>query len=189
MGCLTPPSFRTKRMAHLAGPRQREASAKTGKVMRPYAVEGWQGAASASLTASCALRTAAEAAALCCLFLLRARAVSKIAILWALGCVTAPHAHTQPTHTHCTTCPGRIDWHSSHDCHRAQSTRTRREPRSSSEQHPARSRGCLVFRTFISLFVMWCCISIFLEFYFHFKTEMIVLGFCKQFQPDSVLVW
>ena len=45
MGCLTPPSYLTKRTAHLARPCQRQASAKVGKTMRPYAAEGWQGAA------------------------------------------------------------------------------------------------------------------------------------------------
>ena len=63
MGCLTPPSYLTKCTAHLARPCQREASAKTRKVMLPSAAEGWQGAASTSLTAPC---TAAEAVAPCC---------------------------------------------------------------------------------------------------------------------------
>ena len=64
-------SFRHAKLSHhgmydVARPHQREATTKAGKVTWPYAEEGSQGAAATSMTAPCALWTAADAdAALC----------------------------------------------------------------------------------------------------------------------------
>ena len=66
MSSLTPPSYLRKRTALLARLCQREPPAKAGRVMRPYAAEGWQGAALKSLTAPCALWNAAEKLLLLC---------------------------------------------------------------------------------------------------------------------------
>ena len=65
---------------HVAGPCQRKAAAKAGKVMWPYTAEGWQGADATSITPPCALSTAAaclRGCSVCCLFLLQTRAISE----------------------------------------------------------------------------------------------------------------
>ena len=90
MRCLSPPSYLTKRTARFANPCHHEALAMSRKSMRPYAAEGWQGAASTSLTAPYALWTAAEVfSVLCCLLLLRQQSSG---ILWVLGRVPTPQA-------------------------------------------------------------------------------------------------
>ena len=107
MGCLSPPSYLTKRTAHSASPCQREALVMAGKGIRPYAAEGWQGAASTSLTAPCALWTAAEVVALlCCLLLLRQQSSGT---LGSGACYRTTRTPTARLRTHCTTGPGRID--------------------------------------------------------------------------------
>ena len=103
----------------------RAPPALAGKVMQPYTAEGWQGATSTSLTALCALWNAAEVVALlCCLFLLRQQTSGT---LGSGACCRTSRTPTARLRTHSTTCFGRIyrhsyNWHSSHDCHRAQST-------------------------------------------------------------------
>ena len=182
MGCLTPQIYLTKPTTHLARPCQRGASAKADKVMRPYAAEGCQGAASSSLTAPFALWTAAEAVALCYLLLLRARAVDDVAVLWTLGRATAPHPPTARPRTRCTTCPCRFDCHSSHGCRRAQSTHTH------AASHAAAAASSISHEVGAPFFVLsFRClffVAVFQipSFLSHFITETIVLGTRKQFE-------
>ena len=96
-----------KRTDHLASPCQLEALVMAGKAIPPYAAECWQGAPSTSLTAPCALWTAAEVVALLCRLLLLQQESSG-----TLGSGARYRTTGTPTarqRTQCTTSPGRID--------------------------------------------------------------------------------
>ena len=88
---FTPPeAISNQAHGRFGGACQCEDPAEASNVMRAGRVQ-------LQHLSRCALWTAAEKLLLlccrCCLFLLRARATNKIAVLWALGCVNAPHAH------------------------------------------------------------------------------------------------
>ena len=189
MGCLTPPRYLTKRTAPSARPCQREASAKADKVMRPYAAEGWQGAASTSLTAPRALWTAAEAVG-SVLLVLAAGASGKQSsgTLGSWTCVTAPHANAQHAYE-CTTQRASV---ASIGTLRITFTEHRRHTQwATQQQQRAASRTKpLVFR----IFVLSVCYLLFVAV---FQTSRILFpignrnyrfGF-SQAVPNPILVW
>ena len=113
---------------------------------------------------------------------------NKAAVLWALGRVTAPHAH--PQHAYVRTAQrdpvASIGTLRMTAIEYTEHTHTQRAAAAGSGiSHEAVGVPFFV-RAFNSLFVTCCCIlnSYPVEFYFQFKTEMIGSGSRKQFQTQ-----
>ena len=169
--------------------------------MGPYAAAGWQLAAGrAQLQHRWRCRVRGGLLLATCSVLLVLAGASDQQKSGGLGsgtcdCTTRTPTPTARPRTHCTTGPGRIDWQAAHDCHRAQSTHKRIEPRSSSSgQHLARSRWCSIFLGIhfaicYLVFVICCCIPksyhnriLFPVQNGNDQLEIIVMGSRKQFQ-------
>ena len=109
---------------------------------------------------------------------------NKVAVIWALGRVTAPQAH--PQHAYARTAQqapvASIDTLRMTATEHTEQTQTQR---ATQQQQGAASRALPLVFLFSFFYFVICHLllySKFLEFYMQFKTEMIVLGSRKQFQ-------